>query len=122
MSTKPYQRPSCAFRKTARRNVRSPRFSERFLFALTRHSALYGTDIEYVRAGLEGRAGERGTGRTVLDWTMLAIATLVFAVLGAIARAPMVDLNASVAVVLLGLIVVILVLCGTALWQTTQFS
>jgi hypothetical protein len=28
---------------------------------------LYGTDIEYVRTGLEGRAGERGTGRTALD-------------------------------------------------------
>jgi hypothetical protein len=99
-----------------------PEERERWQAAAIRESALYGTDIEYVRAGLEGRAGERGTGRTVLDWTMLAIATLVFAVLGAIARAPMVDLNAPAAVVLLGLIVVILVLCGTALWQTTKFS
>jgi hypothetical protein len=45
----------------------------------------------------------------------------VFAVLAAMARASMVDLNAEAAVVLLGLIA-ILVLCGTALWQTTKFS
>ena len=99
-----------------------PEEHERWQAAAIRESALYGTDIEYVRAGLEGRAGEMGTGRTALDWAMLAIATLVFAVLGAIARAPMVDLNAPAAVVLLGLIVVILVLCGTVLWQTTKFS
>src|SRR5579864_8078907 len=53
-----------------------PEEHERWQAAAIRESALYGTDIEYVRAGLEGRAGEMGTGRTALDWAMLAIATL----------------------------------------------
>ena len=99
-----------------------PEEHERWQAAAIRESTLYGTDIEFVRAGLEGRATESSTARTALDWAMLVIATLVFAVLGAIARAPMVDLNLPAALVLLGLIVVILALCGTALWQTTKFS
>ena len=87
-----------------------------------RESALYGTDIEYVRAGLEGRAVERGKRRTALDWALLAIATLVFGVLGAMARAPMVPFNARAAVALLAVIAMVLMVCGTALWRTTRFS
>jgi hypothetical protein len=99
-----------------------PEEHERWQAAAMRESALYGTDIEYVRAGLEGRAVERGNGRTALDWALLAIATLVFGVLGAMARAPMVPFNARAAVVLLALIVTVLAVCGTALWRTTKFS
>jgi glucose uptake protein GlcU len=99
-----------------------PEEHERWQAAAMRESALYGTDIEYVRAGLEGRAVERVNGRTALDWMLLAIATLVFGVLGAMARAPMVPFNAQAAVVLLAVIVMVLVVCGTALWRTTKFS
>jgi drug/metabolite transporter (DMT)-like permease len=95
---------------------------ERWQAAALRESRLYGTDIEYVRAGLEGRALQRGTRRTVLDWALLAIATLIFAALAAMARAPMVALNVSAAVALLLLIVAILAVCGTALWRMTKFS
>jgi drug/metabolite transporter (DMT)-like permease len=100
----------------------SPDEHERWQSAALRESKLYGTDVEYVRAGLEGRAPHRGTRRTALDWTLLAIATLVFAALGAMARAPMVVLNVSAAVALLVLIVAILAVCGTALWRMTKFS
>jgi len=99
-----------------------PEEHERWQAAAMRESALYGTDIEYVRAGLEGRALERDTRRTVLDWALLGVATLVFGVLGAMARAPMVPFNARAAVVLLAVIVTILAFCGTALWRTTKFS
>ena len=100
----------------------TPGEHERWQAAATRESKLYGTDIEYVRAGLEGRALERGTRRTVLDWALLAIATLVFAVLAAMARAPMVALNTGAAIALLVSIVAILAVCGTALWRMTRFS
>jgi drug/metabolite transporter (DMT)-like permease len=100
----------------------SPGEHERWQAAALRESKLYGTDVEYVRAGLEGRTLQRGMRRTVLDWGLLAIATLVFAILGAIARAPMVALNVSAGVVLLVLIVAILLVCGTALWRMTKFS
>jgi hypothetical protein len=53
---------------------------------------------------------------------LLAIATLVFVVLGVMARAPMVELNLGAAVVLLAAIVAILAICGTALWRMTKFS
>jgi len=99
-----------------------PEEHERWQAAAMRESALYGTDIEYVRAGLEGRAVERVNRRTALDWALLAIATLVFAVLGAMARAPMVPFNAEAAVILLAVIVTVLVVCGTSLWRTTKFS
>ena len=75
-----------------------------------------------MRAGLEGRALQPGMRRTLLDWALLAIATLVFAILGAMARAPMVPLNPRAAVALLVLIVAILVVCGTTLWRMTKFS
>src|SRR5262249_56334594 len=99
-----------------------PEERERWQAAAMRESKLYGTDVEYVRAGLEGRAGEQGTRRTALDWALLAIATLVFVVLGTAARAPMVPFNARAAAVLLAVIVAILAFCGTALWRTTKFS
>jgi glucose uptake protein GlcU len=99
-----------------------PKEHQRWQTAAMRESQLYGTDIEYVRAGLEGRAVQRSSGRTALDWALLAITTLVFAALGAMARAPMVPFNARAAVVLLAAIATIFAVCATALWRTTKFS
>jgi hypothetical protein len=100
----------------------TPEEHKRWQAAAIRESERYGTDIEYVRAGLEGRTIERVGRRTALDWVLLAIATLVFAVLGAMAHAPTITLDKRAAVLLLTAIVTILVVCGTALWRTTKFS
>src|SRR5262249_51600863 len=96
--------------------------------AALRQSELYGTKLEYVRSGLEGREftaegslGQR-TRHTVLDWILLAITVLVFAGLFAIARAPMVPFNSQIAIALLVTMVAILAACGTALWRVTRFN
>ena len=99
-----------------------PEEHEHWQAAAMRESKLYGTNVEYVRAGLEGRALERATRRTALDWALLAMATLVFAVLAAMAHAPTVALNGRAAVVLLAVIITVLAVCGAALWRTTKFS
>jgi drug/metabolite transporter (DMT)-like permease len=95
---------------------------KRWQAAAMRESVLYGIDVEYVRAGLEGRSPHHPTRRTALDWTMLAIATFVFGIMGAIARRPFVVLNSEAAIVLLVVMATILAVCGTALWRTTKFS
>lgn len=95
---------------------------ERWQAAAMRESALYGIAVDYVRAGLEGRALVKSARRTLLDWVMLGVACLVFGLMATMARAPMVALNYRAAGVLLALTLAILVVCGGALWRTTQFS
>jgi len=96
--------------------------------AALRQSELYGTKIEYVRSGLEGREFTaegslvQRTRHTVLDWILLAVTVLVFAGLFVIARAPMVQFNSQIAIALLVVMVAILAACGTALWRITRFN
>ena len=97
-----------------------PEEHERWQAAALRESDRYGTDVEYVRAGLEGRRAENR--RTVLDWAMIAAATIVFVVLASWARAPMVGFHVPAALALLVVIFAILVIARTALWRTTGFS
>lgn len=104
----------------------SPKEHEHWQAAALRESARYGTDLAYVRSGLEGRSlpteVEDTRRRTVLDWIMLGAIAVFFAVLFAIARSPMVPFNAHAAVVLLLVMVAILVFCGARLWRTTRFN
>jgi drug/metabolite transporter (DMT)-like permease len=106
----------------------SPQEHEHWQAAALRESERYGTDLDYVRAGLEGRtasyggAAEPATRHTALDWTMLAIATLVFAALASMARTPEVAFDARATAILLAVILVILAICGAALWRITRFN
>jgi hypothetical protein len=95
---------------------------ERWQAAAMRESELYGIDVDYVQAGLEGRALNQSAPRTVVDWFMLGMACLVFGLLASMARAPMVMLDLRAAGALLAATLVMLVVCGAALWRTTQFS
>jgi drug/metabolite transporter (DMT)-like permease len=99
----------------------SPEEHERWQAAAMRESRLYGTDVQYVRAGLEGRAPPTPR-RSFLDWAMLLAATLVFGVFAAMARAPMVALDIHAAAALLTVVFIIMAVCGTALWRITRFS
>jgi len=91
--------------------------------AALRESQRYGTDLDYVHAGLEGRNASYGrTRHTALDWTLLAITTLVFVALASMARTPEVPFNAHAAALLFAVILVILAICGTTLWRITRFS
>jgi drug/metabolite transporter (DMT)-like permease len=106
----------------------SPKEHEHWQAAALRESQRYGTDLDYVRAGLEGRnanderTGEHSTRRTALDWITLAITTLVFVALARMARTPEVLFNAHAAMALFAVILVILAICGAALWRITRFS
>ncbi len=90
--------------------------------AALRESQRYGTDLDYVRSGLEGRSATQGRTTSVLDWTMLGVTAVVFIALLAIARAPMVAFDARAALVLLAVMVAILAACGAMLWRTTKFN
>jgi drug/metabolite transporter (DMT)-like permease len=100
----------------------SPKEHVRWQAAASRESERYGTDPEYVRAGLEGRSHSPAARRTMLDWSMLVIASVTFLALAAIARPPMVAFSLSAAATLLGIIVLILVIATVALWRTTKFN
>ena len=111
----------------------SPEEHERWQVAALRECQRYGTNIDYVRAGLEGRTTEDErpsdlrspkppTRHSILDWAMLAVATLVFVALATVARTPTVAFNATAAVTLLAAIVAILAISAVALWRITRFS
>ena len=105
-----------------------PKEHEHWQAAALRESERYGTDLEYVRSGLEGRSAahgrsvEDGNRHTVLDWIMLGITVLVFIGLFAISRTPMVSFNAHAAVVLLVVMLAILAVSGAMLWRITKFN
>jgi drug/metabolite transporter (DMT)-like permease len=105
-----------------------PKIHERWQAVAMRESERYGTDIDYVSAGLEGRSLASGRGlehakrRTILDWAMLGITVLFFAFLFAMARTPMVSFNAHAAAALLAVMIAVLVVCAVVLWRTTGFS
>jgi drug/metabolite transporter (DMT)-like permease len=105
-----------------------PKEHEHWQAAALRESERYGTNLEYVRSGLEGRsaahgkANEEGNRHTVLDWIMLGITVVVFIGLFAIARTPMVSFNAHAAVVLLIVMLAILAVSGAMLWRITKFN
>jgi drug/metabolite transporter (DMT)-like permease len=93
--------------------------------AAEREGRRYGVESEYVRAGLEGRACETGatakTGRTVLDWTLIAGTTGLFVVLGMAASLPHLRIGLGWAAVLAFAMFTLLAACGIFLWRATQF-
>ena len=105
--------------------------------AAQREGQRYGVEGEYVRAGIEGRemrvqkvpdiegAGEPSrdhpTGRTLLDWLLIVVATGIFAVLAFLARFPHIDIAWGWAVALSTAMLALLATCGIALWRTTRF-
>jgi drug/metabolite transporter (DMT)-like permease len=94
--------------------------------AARREGKRYGIDEEYVQAGLSG--GENNgllplaAGRTWLDWTLLIIATAIFVALATVARVPELSLNWTTATLLGLALIILLAVCGSALWKTTRFN
>jgi len=99
-----------------------PKEHEQWQAAALRESERYGTNPDYVRAGLEGRGHSLSSKRTALDWTMLVVATLTFLALALLARPPLVPFDLRAAAVLLSIIVLILTVSVVALWRTTKFN
>jgi hypothetical protein len=91
--------------------------------AAEREGARYGTDQDYVSAGLEGKDHLKDKPRrTALDWAIVVLATTVFVLFAAVARTPEIAVNWSAAGILSLAMLVFLGVCGIALWRTTRFS
>jgi drug/metabolite transporter (DMT)-like permease len=83
----------------------------------------YGVDRRYVDAGLEGRSAlAAARRRSGLDWFLVVLASAVFAGMAAYARAPQIDVNWGAVVALSVAMLLVLVMCGVALWKTTRFN
>jgi len=92
--------------------------------AAQRECQRYGIAAEYVEAHMEGRqaSGERKPTRSGLDWLLVGVATSVFIILGAMARVPQMSLHWDAMAILSVASVVLLLVCGVALWRTTRFQ
>jgi glucose uptake protein GlcU len=91
--------------------------------AARRESQRYGIASEYVQARMQGMqvAGESKPPRRLLDWILVAVATGVFAVFATMARAPGMPFHWMPAVLLIVATLLLLMVCGGALWRTTRF-
>jgi len=92
--------------------------------AARRESERYGIALDYVEARMQGMqvAGESKPSRSPLDWVLVGGATTIFAVFATMARAPGMPFHWAPAALLIVAIVVLLLVCGIALWRTTRFN
>ena len=92
--------------------------------AAQQESERYGVEVEYVEARMDGRraAGEAPPKRKALDWVLIAGATAVFVAFGGIARVPELSIHRAPAVVLIAAMLIMLLVCGWAIWKTTRFN
>jgi len=92
--------------------------------AARRESRRYNLAEDFVEARMQGKqvAGEVRPSRTVWDWMLVAVATGVFVFFATMARAPRMSFHGGPAVLLITATLVLLLVCGTTLWQTTRFN
>lgn len=91
--------------------------------AAQRESRRYSVPAEYVEARFDGRqaASEARPSRSPLDWFLVALATAILIAFAAIARVPTLSFRGGPAFVLAVTLLLLLFVCGTALWRTTRF-
>jgi glucose uptake protein GlcU len=92
--------------------------------AAKRECQRYGLGEGYVEARMLGVEvpGENRRSRSALDWLLVAGATTVFVFLATLARAPSLPFHGIIAALLSVTILVLLFVCGLALWRTTRFN
>ena len=92
--------------------------------AALRESERYGMDKEHVKARMRGMqaAGESRSSRSLLDWLLVTIATGTFIFFASMTHAPSLPFNGAVAVLISATILLLLFVCGLALWRTTRFN
>ncbi|HUP89037.1 MAG TPA: GRP family sugar transporter [Longimicrobiales bacterium] len=83
-------------------------------------SARYSVDPAFVEARMSGEAYTRAP-RTWIDYTIAAVATLVFVYFATLAEAPKLDMNIGAALLVVIATFVMLVVAGVKLWRTTRF-
>ena len=90
--------------------------------AAEREGKKYGIQDGYVRASMEGKEFEAGDSRrSVLDWVLVGIVSVVFLALGSMARLPRMDINWGWALAVSVAMLILLAGCTLALWRTTRF-
>ena len=91
--------------------------------AAQRESQRYNIAADYVEARMQGTEveGEAKPSRSVFDWLLVAGATSIFVVCATMARSPAMAFRWVPALVLIAAMVVLLLVCGLALWRTTRF-
>jgi drug/metabolite transporter (DMT)-like permease len=92
--------------------------------ATQRECERYGMDSQFVAARMQGKdASEEVRGvRRPLDWIVVAVATGVFIFFATLAHAPSLPFNGLIATLLSVAIMMLLIICGVALWRTTRFN
>jgi drug/metabolite transporter (DMT)-like permease len=91
--------------------------------AAARESARYGVDPAYVAARMVGEeAGAAHSKKSILDWALFAITTVVFVGFAAMARRPALDLAWGWAAALTIALFAFLIVAGRALWRTTRLT
>jgi glucose uptake protein GlcU len=91
--------------------------------AAQREGRRYSVAADYVAARMDGRqaAGELKPSRSAWDWLLVAGASGIFIVFAAMARVPQISLRLGPAGLLTAALLVLLFVCGLALWRTTRF-
>jgi drug/metabolite transporter (DMT)-like permease len=91
--------------------------------AAQREGQRYRIAADFVEARMEGRqtSDERKLPRNVWDWLLVAVATGIFMIFGAMARVPQMSVDWGAAAILSVASVALLLACGSRLWRTTQF-
>jgi len=92
--------------------------------AAQQESDRYGVAPEYVQARMDGRqaTGEVPPKRRAVDWILIAGATAVFVGFARIARVPELSIHWGPALALGAAMLILLVVCGLAIWKTTKFN
>lgn len=91
--------------------------------AAQRESQRYNIAADYVEARMQGAEveGEARPSRSVFDWILVAGATSIFVICATMARAPAMAFRWGPALFLIAAMLVLLFVCGLALWRTTRF-
>lgn len=91
--------------------------------AAQREIERYGISPEYVVTRMEGREPELNeTRRTWVDWLLIGASVLIFAVLGAMARVPKMEMQMGWLVALSASMLLVLIVGGVVLWRVTKFT
>lgn len=109
----------------------NPAEHARWQAAAAREGERYGVDEAYTRARGWGRDPHGGdashdgsgrSGRTWIDWVLVASATAVFVALGSVAESPRITIHVGTAFALTLVMLALLGACGYSLWRTTRFN
>ncbi len=90
--------------------------------AAQRETQLYGINPDYVMARMEGRDVNPTARRSWFDWLLVGGATLIFVVLGWMARVPHMEIHMGWLTALSVAMLVVVVAAGFALWRLTKFT